>query len=133
MHASWVLLPQQQAGFDIEDPDSDYGAGAARIDFAHMDDLFVVTRPVDDPAAGRREGRDTGARPGLGFRLATRRCSGNPDPAFTGLGQMTGRYAERGRGTRAAIHLGSPHIPTGSGRGRGVEDDGSHGVRAGTG
>src|SRR5258706_82341 len=131
MHASWVLLPQQQTGFDIEDPDSDYGAGAARIDFAHMDDLLVVTRPVDDPAAGGRERRDTGARPGLGFRLVTRRCAGNPDPAFTRLGQMTGRDAERRSGTRTAIYLWPPHVPTG--RGRGIEDDGSHGVRAGVG
>ncbi len=44
---------------------------------------------------------------------------------------MTGRDAEGRGGARAAIHLGPPHIPIG--RGRGVEDDGSHGVRAGTG
>src|SRR5258708_37265410 len=89
MPASWVLLPEQPAGFDIENPDPGYGAAAARIDLAHMDDLFVVRRPVNDPAAGGCEGSDTVARPGLWLRLLTRRRPGNQYAALACLRQGT--------------------------------------------
>jgi len=115
-------------GFDIENADPHYGARAARIDLADVHDLLVVGRPVDDPAAGGREGGDTGARSGLRFGLLAWRCSGNPDPAFTGLGQMAGRDAECRRGAGSAIHLGRSNIGTG----RRVEDDSSRGTCAGT-
>src|SRR5439155_11254467 len=77
--ASWVLLPQQPAGLDIEDPDPHHGAGQARIHLAHVYDFLVVGRPVDDPAAGGGEGGDPGAGPRLRFRLVTGGCPRNPN------------------------------------------------------
>ena len=116
-------------GFDIENANPDYGARAARIDLADVHDPLVVGRPVNDPAAGGCERGDPGARSGLRFGLLPGRRSGNPDPAFTGLGQMAGRDAERRRGAGSAIHLGRSNV----GIGRRVEDDGSRGTGAGTG
>src|SRR5260370_20924482 len=124
MPASWVLLPQQPAGFDIENPDPGYGAAAARIDLAHVDDLFVVRRTVNDPAAGGCEGSDTIARPGLWLRLLTRRRPGNPDAALACLRQVTCWDAER---------CGGAGRPSNVARRGGVQDDGSRGVGAGTG
>src|SRR5260370_18593048 len=124
MPASWVLLPQQPAGFDIENPDPGYGAAAARIDLAHVDDLFVVRRTVNDPAAGGCEGSDTIARPGLWLRLLTRRRPGNPDAALACLRQVTCWDAER---------CGGGWRPSNVGRRGGVRGGGSRGGGAGTG
>src|SRR5207247_1423969 len=68
--------------------DPNHGARAPRIDFADVDDLLVVRRPIDDPAAGRRDGRDPGAGPRFRLGLVAGRRSGNPDSALAGVGQM---------------------------------------------
>src|SRR5206468_2476888 len=110
-------------GFDVENADPNYSARAARIDFADVDDLLVVGRPIDDPAAGRCDGGDAGAGAGLGLWLAAGRRSGNPYSTLARVGQMTGRDAEGRGGARADVRVGR----------RRVQDDGPGGMGAGTG
>src|SRR5256886_13704313 len=92
---SRILLSDEPAGFDLENPHADDHADAPLIHLADVHEPPISLRPVDDPTPRERHGFDAGAGARLRSRLAAGRHAGDPDPALAGLGEGPGWHPER--------------------------------------
>src|SRR5439155_1342630 len=70
---SRILLSDEPAGFDLENPHADDHADAPLIHLADVHEPPISLRPVDDPTPRGRHGFDAGAGARLRSRLAAGR------------------------------------------------------------
>src|SRR5207247_9608861 len=99
--SSWVLLPYQLCGVDVENTDADQDPGATLVHPSHEHQLRRRAVTIDVPTARGGDADDAVAAARLGPGLLTGRTAWNPEAALAELGQVA-RWNVQGHGAARA-------------------------------